>query len=70
MLLTKKGLNINHSGYVGRNQNSLISRLCTIRIKTEPYHIIQKNTTCIMFTIILTRQEMWAIEYFQILLML
>jgi hypothetical protein len=70
MWLTEKGINVNHSGYFFRNQNSLISRLCTIRIKTGTCRIILKPPTCIMFTIMHRRQEILAIVYFQIILML
>ena len=66
MWLTEKSINVIHSGYVERNQNSLTSRLCDIGIQSEPYRIILKNTTCIIFTKMHRRQEILAIEYFQI----
>ena len=59
-----------YSGNVVRNQNSLISALCTIRIKTEQYRMILKNSTCIMFIVMYVRYEMLAIEYFQFILKL
>jgi len=56
---------MNNSGYFEGHQNSLISRLCAIIIKTETYRIRVKAPTCIMFTIIHKRQEVLAIEYSQ-----
>jgi len=70
MWFTNKGINVIHGGYVERNQNSLTSRLYDIGIQSEPYRIILKNTTCIIFTKMHKRQEMLAIEYFQIKLRL
>ena len=48
----KKIINVNNSGYVERNQNSLMSSLCSpnIGIETEPYSFILKSCTWVMFT--------------------
>ena len=54
----KKSINVVHSGYVERNQNSLISRLCAVGINTEPYRIVLKKTTCLMFTVLHRGQEL------------
>jgi hypothetical protein len=70
MRLTEKSINLIHSGYFERNHNSLVSRLCDIIIQSEPYRIVLKNTSCIIFTIMHRRQEMLAIAYFQMKLLL
>jgi len=67
--LSEQSVNIIHSGYVERNQNSLISRLCEGWIKTETFWFLLKNTICIMLNIMHMWQEMLAIEYFQIILL-
>ena len=71
-MIEKKIINVNNSGYVESNQNSLIYRLCrpNIIIQTEPYRFILKSCTWVMFKTLVKRQEVLAIEYFQIKLML
>ena len=66
----EKSINEIYSGNVVRNQNSLTSILCTIRIRTEQYRMILKNSTCIMFIVMYRRYETLAIEYFQFILKL
>jgi len=66
----KKCINVIHSGYVERNQNSLISRLCAIRIKTDYIELYWKTLLAYFSLLFIGDKNVLAIEYFQIILTL
>ena len=62
MWFTEKSINVIYSGDVEGHQNSLISRLCDVGIKTEPYRIIPKDATCIWLVLCIDEKKWWLLN--------